>query len=633
VALGLAISLRRICGAAERWLKEVAATVRGKVLLAFCALAAITGFLGFSAVNSVNESGGLVVETYDKSLMSISYARLGLSVFTQMQLALAERRSTPDIGEREALNKHIDELSRSLSEDLGVARGRATSERAAIAANDTTYFVAAWDAARRHLITGNDGEVERGELAQRASSVLDAFDNLVEVTAEDGFKDRARALASIENNRRLNISGTMIALFLGVVIAILLTQYMVRPIAAASYAAKRIAEGELDVEITPTGNDEFGLLLKSMALMRDNIRRMMEREIAARRSAQTRLVNAIESSAEAVILVDSEDRILLFNSQVTAFFPNLASNFVVGSLLPAAIHDALTRPTGEICLADGRWLRLTRGAAADGSFVIMGADITSMKERETLLEAAKEDAEAANRSKSQFLANMSHELRTPLNAIIGFSDIIRDAMMGPVSARYKDYAQDIFSSGQHLLSLINEVLDLSKIEVGRFELQEDTVDVAQVIAGCNRLMRPHASEANINLVCKMSAELPFVRADERRLKQIVLNLLSNALKFTPSGGGVTVSAGAQSGGEIVIAVSDTGIGMRPEDVPIALEPFRQLDAGVNRRYAGSGLGLPLAQRLVQMHGGELTIETGLGTGTTVSFTLPAERCIREVASA
>jgi len=622
-----------MCKAADRRLRGVPATVRGKVLLAFCALAAITGFLGFSAVNSVTESGRLVVETYDKSLMSISYARLALSVFTQMQLAQAELRSTPDIDQREALNKHIAELSRSLTEDLGVARGRATSERAIIAANDTAYFVAAWTAARRRLFAGDDGQVASAELAQRANSVLDAFDNLVEVTAEDGFKDREQALASIEHNRRLNIGGTAMALFLGVVIAILLTQYMVRPIATASHAAKRIAEGELDVDITPTGDDEFGLLLKSMSVMRDNIRDMMEREIAARRSAQTRLVNAIENSAEAVILLDSEDRILLINSQVAAFFPDLASSFTVGAQLPDAIHDALTRSTGEICLVDGRWLRLTRSVADDGSFVIMGADITLLKVRETLLQAAKEEAETANRSKSQFLANMSHELRTPLNAIIGFAEVIREAMMGPVSVRYKDYAQDIFDSGQHLLNLVNDVLDLSKIEAGRFELDEDIVDVGQVISACTRLIHPRAGKANIDLVCETPVSLPFAHADERRLKQIILNLLSNAVKFTPAGGRVVVSACAQSTGEIRIAVGDTGIGMRSEDVPVALEPFRQLDGGMNRRYEGTGLGLPMVQRLVRLHGGELKIETAPGAGTTVSFTLPAERCVQEVASA
>jgi signal transduction histidine kinase/HAMP domain-containing protein len=552
-------------------------------------------------------------------------------VFVQMELALAELRSSPDSVQRQALEKRMKELSLSLTEDLGVVRSRVTSERAAVALNETARMVAEWDASRQ-LPTDDNG---RGgtELARRAAAVLDAFDNLVEVTAEDGFKDRERALVSIERSRRLNISGTMAALLLGVMIAILLTRYMIRPIAAASHAARRIAQGELNVEITPVGNDEFGLLLNSMTVMRDNIRHMMEREIAARRSAQSRLVSAIDSSTEAVILVDAEDRILLCNSQVAEFFPGLAGGFLAGAQLPAVIEETLAKPGREICLADGRWLRLTRSGAADGGSVILGTDITSLKDRETLLQAAKEEAEEANQAKSAFLANMSHELRTPLNAIIGFSEVIREAMMGPVSLRYKEYAQDIFTSGQHLLGLVNEVLDLSKIEVGRFELDEDAVDVAEVIHICDRIIRPRTLAAGLEFACRVSADLPFVRADERRLKQILLNLLSNAVKFTRTGGRVVVSAAAESTGEIRISVSDTGIGMRPEDVPIALEPFRQLDEGKNRRYAGTGLGLPMAQHLVQLHGGKLSIETGLGAGTTVRFTLPAERAIRKVALA
>ena len=616
---------------AGRRLRDVSATVRGKVLLAFCALAAITGFLGFSAISSVTESGRLVVETYDKSLMSISYARLGLSVFMQMELALSELHSSSDNGRRQTLDERLNELSRSLSEDLGVVRSRVTSDRASLALNDTARMVAEWETSRRLLIDGNTGD--DAELARRAGAVLDAFDNLVEVTAEDGFNDRERALASIEKDRRLNIGGILLALALGVIVALVLTRYMVRPIAAASYAAKRIAEGELDIEIVPEGNDEFGLLLKSMTVMRDNIREMVGREIAARRSAQTRLVSAIESSAEAVILVDNEDRILLCNSQVAAFFPDPAGSFVAGAQLPAVIEETLAEPTGEVYLADGRWLHLTRSDAAEGGSVIIGTDITSLKNREALLQAAKEQAEAANQAKSQFLANMSHELRTPLNAIIGFSELIRDAVMGPVSLRYKEYAQDIFSSGRHLLNLINEVLDLSKIEAGRFELDEDSVDVADVIDSCDRIIRPNALEAGIELVRDVAADLPFIRADERRLKQIMLNLLSNAVKFTRAGGRVVVTTHAERTGEIKICVSDTGIGMRPEDVPTALEPFRQLDAGMNRRYPGTGLGLPMAQHLVRLHGGKLSIETDLGAGTTVYVTLPAERCIRKVASA
>jgi signal transduction histidine kinase len=238
---------------------------------------------------------------------------------------------------------------------------------------------------------------------------------------------------------------------------------------------------------------------------------------------------------------------------------------------------------------------------------------------------AKVGAETANRTKSEFLANMSHELRTPLNAIIGYSEIIKKGMFGPLSERYREYSSDIFDSGTHLLALINDILDLSKLEAGQFELQEEDVDLAGAIRASMHLIETTAEKSKVRLSVAAGAHEPLlVRADERRLRQILINLLSNAVKFTPEGGRVHVSTSVTSQG-IVIAVSDTGIGMTPDHISKALEPFRQIDSKLSRKYEGTGLGLPLAKHLVELHGGTLSIESKVNVGTTVTVALPPER--------
>jgi signal transduction histidine kinase len=252
-------------------------------------------------------------------------------------------------------------------------------------------------------------------------------------------------------------------------------------------------------------------------------------------------------------------------------------------------------------------------------------------EREHELTQSKLTAESASRAKSEFLANMSHELRTPLNAVLGFSEIIINQLAGPVGERYREYAENINKAGQHLLSLINDVLDLSKVEVGRMDLDEVPVDLAQTVIACDRIIRPRAAGAGLELVLDLPVGGLVVRADERRLKQIVLNLLSNAVKFTPQGGRVVAAVRRLSTGEAVVSVADTGIGMRPEEVPIALEAFRQVDSGLNRRHDGTGLGLPLVKNFVELHGGRLAIDTAPGEGTTVTVTLPAERSVAQAA--
>jgi two-component system cell cycle sensor histidine kinase PleC len=241
------------------------------------------------------------------------------------------------------------------------------------------------------------------------------------------------------------------------------------------------------------------------------------------------------------------------------------------------------------------------------------------------LRKSRDTADEANRAKTRFLANMSHELRTPLNAIIGFSDIMKSEIFGPVgAAKYKQYVADIHRSGAHLLQLINDILDVAKIEVGAQPLNEQIVDLAGMLKQCGQLVEPQARSAGVALAVDASGRLPALRADLTRFRQIVLNLLSNAIKFTPAGGRVWLAAAVEPAGRLLVQVRDTGIGMKPEDVPRALQPFVQLDSAP-RGDPGTGLGLALVKTLVEAHGGTLAIESELGKGTTVSIRLPQER--------
>ncbi len=256
-------------------------------------------------------------------------------------------------------------------------------------------------------------------------------------------------------------------------------------------------------------------------------------------------------------------------------------------------------------------------------------DVTEQRQREMELMTAKRAAEIANRTKTQFLANMSHELRTPLNAVIGFSQLIRDQAFGEIPERYLTYADDINTSGKLLLALINDILDMSRIEAGQHKLTEEVISPEAAINDCVRMVAAKAADGGVKLMVENKGPLPPLKADERALKQVLLNVLSNAVKFTPQGGSVTIAGQRLPDGQLQVQISDTGIGIAEEALKELFQPFRQADASISRRFGGTGLGLAISKKLIELHGGEIQVDSQSGRGTHVVLRLPAERVVAQ----
>jgi PAS domain S-box-containing protein len=369
----------------------------------------------------------------------------------------------------------------------------------------------------------------------------------------------------------------------------------------------------------------------------------------ALRQAHERLLRVIDAIPVMICATGRDGRFVFVNRHFAAFFgmasgrllgkrPIEASDtrfaqrlaerdarLLAGEILPTAFEEDIVDREGE-----PRVLLTTKsafpGSAADEAMVVtVSLDITARKNAELDVIAAKEQAEIANRSKTEFLANMSHELRTPLNAIIGFSQVMAGEMLGPIATqKYVGYAHDIVASAEHLLGIINDILDVSKLEAGKLDLVEESIELPKTIADLLQLVEAKARAGDVRIVQRCERDVPRLRADVRKVKQILLNLVTNAIKFSHAGGEVEIVARQQEGA-ISVAVVDHGIGMDATEVELAVTRFGQVASAWSRRHAGTGLGLPLAMGLAELHGATLRVRSGKGAGTTVTVTFPRER--------
>ncbi|MCW9036215.1 MAG: ATP-binding protein, partial [Rhodospirillales bacterium] len=374
---------------------------------------------------------------------------------------------------------------------------------------------------------------------------------------------------------------------------------------------------------------------------------------ASARRAESLLIDAIEGIADAFVLFDADDRLVVCNSKYREMLWKVDKYLVPGTpfeeLLRANLKSGVLNTDGDDIEAfiekridqhlnpgpprieripDGRYMSFQEYKTSSGGTFLLLRDVSERIQGEHALIKAKEEAELANRAKSEFLAHMSHELRTPLNAIIGFSDSIRLEIMGPLeNKKYQEYVEDIHKSGLLLLELINDILDVSAIEAGKLELADEKINIKTAVDSSIRLVMPRARLKKIKISEYLPGSLPVLIADRRRVKQILINILTNAVKFTPFEGEISLTVNVSDQNEVSFVLADTGIGMNAEGIKKAMTPFVQVEGATTKGVEGTGLGLPLTNGLIKAHGGRLEIESTPGEGTQVSVIFPAERVL------
>jgi signal transduction histidine kinase/HAMP domain-containing protein len=515
------------------------------------------------------------------------------------------------------------------------------------------------DARKRELDVIAEGERLLGENRALSGQLTQAVKLLV-----DGAKqDIGKASFDARSVQRFSLGIMVAAVALSLVSSTLIVWlYVDRNLIARLTALREsmlaIAGGNLHASIPAQGRDELGRMAQALTVFRDTAREAEAANLREIREARRRLTDAIESISEGFALYDADDRLVLCNSRYRELLypPHLTDAITPGMPFEVIVRRAAEK--GLIRGADGRidawvaervaqhrsprgphfqergdgaWIRIDERQTEDGGTVGVYTDITELKQREEELEQARDVAQQATEAKSRFLASMSHELRTPLNAIIGYSEMLQEEAHDQQAEGFVPDLQRINAAGKHLLELINAVLDLSKIEAGKMDVYLETFEVAPLVRDVAAVLEPLAQKNANRLEVAAAPGVGTMRADLTKLRQALFNLLSNACKFTERGKvSLTVTRESAAGGDVLVfAVSDTGIGMTPEQMTRLFEEFAQADASTTRRFGGTGLGLALSRRLCRMMGGDITVRSEPGRGSTFTIRLPAE--VREAA--
>jgi signal transduction histidine kinase/CheY-like chemotaxis protein/HAMP domain-containing protein len=460
--------------------------------------------------------------------------------------------------------------------------------------------------------------------------------------------------------------GAIVALILSVVATILVSRSIVAPIQSVTNVMRQLSLGDTEVQIGYQGRrDEIGQMVEAINVFRTNAIEMRAMETASLEAekknireiaeARARLTDAIETISEGFALYDANDKLAIFNNKYKNYFAAHADIIRVGAsfetIARAAAEHEKSAGAGESLRArlaermaqhkapgsthtqhrsDGRWIQVNERRTTDGGVVATYADITELKQREAELAAARDAAQVANQTKSNFLANMSHELRTPLNAIIGYSEILQEDATDKGDNESIEDLKKIESAGRHLLGLINNILDLSKIEAGKMDVFIEPINIQTLVEEVLSIVKPLADKNENVVEVHCPADIGVFRSDQTKVKQCLLNLLSNASKFT-SKGKLTLTAAREDNAQVRFAVSDTGVGMTQDQLARLFQAFSQADASTTKRFGGTGLGLAITRHFCTMLGGDVTVESAPNKGSTFTIRIPDRGAVEAVA--
>lgn len=485
--------------------------------------------------------------------------------------------------------------------------------------------------------------------ARRHSAIVDELlRSIVSELTSEVTSARDRAVADVATATRITQGIVVAVVVMGALLTFLLLRSITVPLRRLVVAIDGLNAGNVAVPIPAAGQDEIGAMARTLAMFRDTLTER-DRLTAEREYERKTLAAAIATISDGFVLYDADDRIVVCNERVREIYPQTADLFRPGTrfrdILDAAvarsvpelnertpeewIEERLRRHSAPYSVAEysyqnDRWVRVTERKTHDGGTVVVYTDITELKRRQLELEQAREEAESANRTKSQFLANMSHELRTPLNAIIGIAEMLYEETQEERDNAVAEPVGRIVRAGKHLLMLINDILDLSKIEAGKLDLYPEELDIAPLVGELTKTTQSIADKNCNQLIVECPADIGVMRADSTRVRQVLLNLLGNACKFTENGEiRLTVARETDgSTGWVIFIVADTGIGMTVEQLGRLFQEFSQADSSTTRKYGGSGLGLAISQRLCRAMGGEITVTSLPGRGAVFTVRLP-----------